>query len=145
MVKNSPNQIVNLQNNFFLSRNLFFLFLKRFLPILALIFYCASLFAQVSSKNNFIFSIKKIKLFHSDLRLSEQKSSSTLSNVKKVHDLQCESEHSLFLYTEVIKNPDEKPPNSFTVITSLKGLNILTHSGIAIKKNGIINNTPLVI
>jgi hypothetical protein len=116
MVKNSPNQIVNLQNNFFLSRNLFFLFLKRFLPILALIFYCASLFAQVSSENNFALSIKKVKLFNSDLRLSEQKQSTTLSNVRNVHNLLCIFQSPIYLYSEVIKNHDEKPPNFFIVI-----------------------------
>jgi hypothetical protein len=84
MVKNSPNQIVNLQNNFFLSQTLFFLILKRSLPVWPLIFYCASLFAQVSSENNSTFFIQKEKFFCTDLRLYEQKLSSTLSNIKNV-------------------------------------------------------------
>jgi hypothetical protein len=126
MVKNLPNQIVNLQNNFFLSRNLFFLFLKRFLPILALLFYCASLFAQVSSENNFVFSIKKVKLFSSDLRLSEQKLSTTLSNVKNVHNLPCKFQPFICLYSEVIKNHDEKPASLYLVFPVLKKISRAT-------------------
>lgn len=106
MVKNYPNQIVNLQNNFFLSRNPFFLFLKRFLPIKALTYHCANLFAQVSSENSFVFSIKKTKLFNPDLRLSEQKISTYFSNLKNLDNFLCK--YSICLFSQLIKNHDKK-------------------------------------
>lgn len=105
MIKNYPNQIVNLQNNFFLSRNPFFLFIKRFLPIKALIFHCANPFAQVSSENNFVFSIKKIILFSPDLRISEQKIATNFS-IKNLDNLLCK--FSIGLFSQVIKNHDKK-------------------------------------
>lgn len=105
MVKNYPNQIVNLQNNFFLSRNLFFLFLKRFMPIKALTFHRANPFAQISTENNFVFSIIKAKLFNPNLRLSEQKIPTNFS-IKNLDNLLCK--YSICLFSHVSKNHDKK-------------------------------------
>ena len=117
MVKNYPNQIVNLQNNFFLSRNLFFLFLKRFLPIKALTYQCANPFAQVSSENNFVFSIKKTKLFNPELRLSEQKIPTIFSNLKNLDNFLCK--HSICIFSQLIKNHDKKLVFAYSDQTNL--------------------------
>lgn len=116
MEKNPPNQIVNLQNNFILSQNLFLLILKEILPVQVLRSNRARVFAPVSTENIFAFSTKKVKIFNADLRLSQQKLSTTPSNVKNVHNLLCTFQPSICLYSKVIKNHDEKPPNSFSVI-----------------------------
>jgi hypothetical protein len=117
MVKNYPNQIVNLQNNFFLSRNLFFLFLKIFLPIKALTYQCANPFAQVSSENSFVFLLKKAKLFTPDLRLSEQKIPTNFSNLKNLDNFLCK--YSIRLFSQLIKNYDKKIVFTYSYETDL--------------------------
>lgn len=117
MVKNYPNQIVNLQNNFFLSRNPFFLFLKRILPKKALTYHCANPFAQFSSENSFVFSIKKSKLFTPDLRLSEQKISTDFSNLKNLDNFLCK--YSIRLFSQLIKNYDKKTVFAYSDETDL--------------------------
>jgi hypothetical protein len=133
MEKSPPNQIVNLQNNFFLSQSLFFLISKGILPIQVFISNCANLFAQFSSKNKFPFSTKKVDLSDIALRSFQQNSVTSLLNALNLYNFLYKIQLSVYICSEVIKNYNKKPAchyMAFLLLNLMKVLSILKNNAL---------------
>lgn len=126
MKQKYPNQIVNLQNNFFIFPSPLFLNIKRVLLLLVFVFYGATVSAQVLNSNNSIPTIMEVKSFITALRASEQNSGSTYSSAQNVENLLYNIQPSIYLTSGGVKTYGEKPKNLFTDIPSLNGLNNLS-------------------
>ncbi|POY35337.1 hypothetical protein C3L50_16145 [Flavobacterium alvei] len=118
MKKNTLNLIVNPNNNFILFQTPLYLNLKRVL-LFVIAFYSVSISAQVSPA----FSVKELKLFISDMKLTEKNSNLSFSNAQNVENLVYTIQPSIYLYSGNLKTYGEKPTKLYTDISSLNGIN----------------------
>ncbi|WP_304196353.1 hypothetical protein [Flavobacterium alvei] len=118
MKKNTLNLIVNPNNNFILFQTPLYLNLKRVL-LFVIAFYSVSISAQVGPA----FSVKELKLFISDMKLTEKNSNLSFSNAQNVENLVYTIQPSIYLYSGNLKTYGEKPTKLYTDISSLNGIN----------------------